>query len=138
MEEEREPSPLILLGGDEWLREARAVGLATLRLRQQPGVLSRARREVGEHRRADDIAAVERAIARQPERRDLLAVDAQRKEHGALGRRGLRLLARREHLRPCPEDALGLPARLLEDLRRLARLSDRPQRFDQRREEGCP
>ena len=65
MEEEREPSALILLGGDELLREARSVGLANLRLRQQPGVLSRTRREVGEHRRADDIAAVERHESRE-------------------------------------------------------------------------
>ena len=49
VEEEREPAPLVLLGGDELLGQPGALVLALLRFRDEPRVLDRAGGEVGEH-----------------------------------------------------------------------------------------
>ena len=57
MEEEREPTPLLLLGGDELVGESRALGFADLRVLEQPRVLALACCEVCEHRRARDVGA---------------------------------------------------------------------------------
>ena len=76
MQEEREPAPLVLFGGDQLLGETRPVGLANLRFVEQARVLRRARREVCEHSGPNDVPAVERAVARETERCDLLSVNA--------------------------------------------------------------
>ena len=63
-------------------------------------------------------------------------MDAQREEHRPLGRGRPRLLTRRKHLCPGPEDPFGFAAGLLEDLGRLPRLRDRPHRLDERVQEA--
>src|SRR5581483_990980 len=83
-----------------------------------------------------DVAAVERAVSRQPQGRDLAPVDAQRELNRALGRRGPSLLAGRQDLRTRPEQPLRLAPRLLEDLRSRGGLRDRPHRLDERLEEA--
>ena len=59
VEEEREPAALVLLGRDQLIRETCALRLADLRLGQQPRVLDRSRREVGQQCRAGQLLAVE-------------------------------------------------------------------------------
>jgi len=66
VEVEREPAPLLLLRGDQLIRECRALGFAHLRLREQARILARPRREVGEHGRAHCIAAREDRVALEP------------------------------------------------------------------------
>ena len=77
MEEERKPSPLVLLRGDELFREARALRLANLRLGEQTCVLRGPSRKVGKDRRPHDVTAVERPVSGEAKRRDLLTADPQ-------------------------------------------------------------
>ena len=80
MEEEERAPPLVLLGRDQALREPLRLGLAVARLRA--GASSRPRgREVGEHRRAHVIPAVERLRAGQLQVAEPLAVHGQRDDH---------------------------------------------------------
>ena len=132
VEEEREPPSFLLLGGDQLVGEHGALGLAHLRLGEQPRVLGRAGREVGEHPRANDVPALERLLPLEPDRGDLLVPHAQRDHHGAVRRP---VLARLEQRRPRSEEPLGLAAGLLEDLVRVEHRRDPPDRVDERLEE---
>ena len=79
VEEEREPAPLLLLGGDQLVGQARALRLAHLRLGEQARVLDGAAGEVGEQRsrgRAPRGRMAEPATSCSAA--DLLAADAQR------------------------------------------------------------
>ena len=56
-------APFVLLRRDDLVREARALGLAHLRVLEQLRVLVLARGEVPEHRGADHVVALERLLA---------------------------------------------------------------------------
>ena len=132
VEEEREPAPLLLLGGDQLVGEHGALGLAHLRLGEQPRVLGRAGRKVGEHPGANDVPALERLLPLESDRRDLLVPHAQGHDHGAVRRPDLAGLEQRC---PRPEELFGLTAGLLEDPFRVEHRRDPPDRIDQRLEE---
>src|SRR2546423_5483918 len=108
MELVREAPPLVLLGGDELLGEPLPLRLPGLGLGEELRVVGRARREVGEDGGANEVTAVEGAVALEPERRDLAAPRAQRKRRRAAGR-GWRFLSGPEEL-PARAEKLFRPA----------------------------
>ncbi len=120
------------------LRQPGPLGLPLVCLSEQPRVLERARREVGEHGRAHVIPAVKRLRALELERPDPLAAVGERDEH-ALAHGAVAL--RRGRVRRHEARALGveelprLVAGTIEDLGRVERARDRADRVHERLEE---
>jgi hypothetical protein len=132
VEEERKAPPLLLLGNDQLVREARPLGLAHGRLREQARVLDRTAGEVGQQRRAGQLLAVERPRARELEGAELLAPDPQRQDDRASGP----LLLGPQQRRLRPEEALRLAPRLVQQLVGVVLLGDPAHRLDERLEEA--
>ena len=139
VEEDREPAALVLLRGDQPVREPSALVLALLRLGEEAGVLDCARSEVGEHRRADQVGAVEITTAAELEHPDRPVAGAQR--HADPARHHVRvayldLRGRHDGGRAGVEEAHGLLSCPLEDLVGLERVGDDRDRTHERLEEG--
>ncbi len=129
----REPPSLVLLRRDQLVRQVRALDLADTRFREQACVLELARREVGEHGRANHVVPIKRTASCQPQRRDLLVARLERNDDRVLRRSLPRPLARLEHLRTSFEEPLGLHARLGEHV---PGGRDRAHRLHERLEEA--
>jgi hypothetical protein len=139
MEEEGQPPALVLLRGDELLGQPGPLAFSLLCLHDQPRVLRRARCEVGEHGRSDEVPAVEAARAREAERADLVPPHCERDDHPVLGQPRLAgcVLGRREETGLARvEQPLGLVAGALDDLTRLERARDGGDGVDERLKEA--
>src|SRR5262249_3579272 len=123
---------LVLVGGDELVRQARAFDFAHLSLLEQTRVLVLARREIRQDGRADEVVTVERTLACQPYRRDLFLTRLQRDDDRVFRRGATRTLARTQCARVRLEELLGLDARLVQHV---VGGRDRRHRVDERLEE---
>ena len=131
----REPPALLLLRGDQLVREPRPFELARLGLGPKPCVLAGPRSHVGEHGRPHEVAPPERPVAFEPQQRDLLVAAAKRDDHD-LAVRVRRYLARGEHRRARLEEPLRLAARLLQHALGVECRGDCADRLEERLEEA--
>jgi hypothetical protein len=90
----RKTSTLVLLGGDQLVRQPGALGLAHACVAQQFCVFVLACGEVRQHSCAHHVVAIEGTLTGQPQRADLFVVRAQRNHDCVLRRRLPRSLAR--------------------------------------------